>query len=107
MSGFPRQHGHAGEEGSPKRRGEHLGPQGEVHWNGVVGDFGNADQGPDEDLIGENEDRIDHRGNGDPSAVAQQSARLAPVERSQRKRSFEPIDIDDEGYDAHRLCDCR
>ena len=60
MGSFPRQHGHAGEEGSPERHWEHLGPQDEVHWNGVVGDLGDADQGPYEELISENKDRIYH-----------------------------------------------
>lgn len=95
------------EESSPQRRWEHLGPQDEVHWNGVVGDFGDADQGPYEELISGNQDRIDHCRNCDPPAVAQQSARLVPVESPQRKRTFEPINIGDEDYDACRLCNRR
>ena len=107
MSGFPRHHRHAGEEGSPQRRWEHLSPQDEVHWNGVVGDCGDADQGPYEELIRENKDRVDHGRNGDPPAIAQQSARLVPVKSSERKRPLESINIGDEDYDAHRLCDRR
>ena len=104
--GVPRQNGHARKEGAGQGCRDGLRPHDKVHGNGIVGDPGQrrSGVGPDKefDRPKPEEGRITDETVTHPP-IAQQLPSLGPVERLERDRPFQAINISKLNHDAQAL----